>query len=392
MSLFFKKVQTKKPVGIVIIGSASIAGAIVSFDLDETGRKLLPRIAYVTNSDIGTVGETGLRDYFFSISKSLKNVLKQLHLGRDLLPERFHCFLSSPLYVGQTRVSNLVQNKPFRVSRKMIQELILKEAELYAEEQPLLYPEVIGDKNFIFENNLMQIKLNGYETNNPYDKLATKISWSQYISVGSKVIIEKLREIFHAENNLPVDFHSFTNANFFAFKDIMPDPDNFIIIDILGKLTDLVVVSEGILIEHSSYPLGLDKLVDRLAEELEATKEEARSILRMYTSKTINSNAKIQTAINTIKNEWLFSLRQGLNHVLESALLPETILLIDDDEATDLIISWLKDESLNNFTLSNNKLLIKKIKNDFFINHCLFDQDTKIDPALLAAAIFCAKI
>ncbi|MEI6494997.1 MAG: hypothetical protein WCO03_02960, partial [bacterium] len=93
-----------------------------------------------------------------------------------------------------------------------------------------------------------------------------------------------------------------------------------------------------------------------------------------------------------IKNEWLFSLRQGLNHVLESALLPETLLLVGDDEATDLFISWLKDESLNDFTLSNNKLVIKTIKNDFFVGHCLFAPDTQIDPAVLAAAVFCAKI
>lgn len=392
MGLFSKSTQTKPPVGVVIIGSANIVGAIVSFDHDQSGKKLLPRIAHVSSGDITRQEDTSFRDYFLGVLKTLKKILNDLSLGGELRPERFLCFLGSPFYVGQTRINNINQDKPIRVTRKTIHDLILKEAERYGAEQPLLYPEVLNDSNLVFENELMQIKLNGYETSNPYNKLANQIYWSQYVSIGSKVIIDKLREAFNSENNLPVDFHSFTSANFFAFKEVMPDPDSFIVLDVVGQLTDLMVVSGGILIEHSSYPFGVEKLVKRLAEELNVSKAEAQSTLRMYSAGTLDIAATTTTAINIVKNEWLFSLRQGLNHVLETALLPETVLLVGTDEVNGLFATWLRDESLNDFTLSNNKMVTKIIQNDFFTDHCLFAPDTPVDPALLAAAVFCAKI
>src|SRR5690606_462993 len=120
-------------------------------------------------------------------------------------------FLSSPFYICQTNIIKQSEEKAFTVTEKRVKSSLIKTSEVFKNKNKNLYPELVGDEAVILENELMQIKLNGYHTTNPYTKKVKEISMAHYVSLSSSVVIGKFKELI--TKNFPhrkITFHSFS--------------------------------------------------------------------------------------------------------------------------------------------------------------------------------------
>lgn len=348
MLSFFKNSSKSRVIAVFDIGSASVGGALISF---HPGEK--PKILWSARESMVFQNDLNFGRFLSSMLETLEKVLVRMQKSDMPHPRSFLCVFSSPWYASQTRVVKMKRDTPFSISKRGVEDLIAHEIETFRESHIGKYKQMGEEEIDIMEIHIIQMKLNGYVTDNPYGMRAKSLEMSLYISMAPKRVLDSVKSritktfTFH-----DVRFSSFSLTAFSTIRDVFSHRNDFLFMDISGEVADISLSKGGVLLETTSFPLGKNFLLRRIASGLNTVPEEVASLWSMHREgKTSDAvKEKIDRILEESKSEWLKSLNQALRGISDDIVLPGVIFFTADADIASWFSDCLASSELGEFT------------------------------------------
>ncbi|MFA6475922.1 MAG: hypothetical protein WCV68_00750 [Candidatus Paceibacterota bacterium] len=375
-----KKKKESAVIGIIDIGSARVSGALMTD---------WPKVTNEISEAVTWQEMPNWERFQTGIEQSLKSVLKKLAHGKHKKPEELFVFLSAPFFIGSTKIVHAKDRTAFEITPPYLAGLVKKDILSFDRGQK-------GDLVRI-ENEIMQIKLDGYPVEEPIGQMAHELELSHWQSESHVSLIERFKEIIQSEfPEIQINFHSFAYASYAVFSELLPDKD-WIFVDTGNELTDVIVIKDGYLAEHLSFPIGKNSLIRAVTRSLQTVPLETESVLNRYASGKTNQNLKtrLEPALVKPAEEWLSNLSESLNRVLETTILPESIYMFGDEPSDKVFADFIKKADFS--AVSIGRKPFKVYYADKPLGQAINQLEGKASPPvgnnfLLAEALFCAML
>jgi hypothetical protein len=397
MSLFsFLKQKDETVSALFEIGSGSVAGALVKLsstkhpELLYSYREAIPFRENLEHSrlisDMATVvghvaknlGDKGLAHLNFT------------GYGRHRIHDIFYSF-ASPWVLSQTTVLDIKKEVEIVVTKQLIDDVVAKEQHSF---EKLIKED---DKSSVFDNDavmiekkMIQVRLNGYPTDNPYQKMAHQIETAFCMSFVPADIMEKINIAVEKTFNFrKVTPHSFALLSYTALRDIFPTDRNFIFVDVHGEITDVLVVKNGLLVHTFSFPFGTHTLIRKASHLLNLMPDIAESTLRVHALGKNNeiNQTKVQPLIEMVQKEWLMAFSSAYTTLPEKIVLPHTFFVITDNDLEALFAEVLKTSVLVGVNMTASSPNIITLDDVTLTTYCQIGRALIPDAPLLLQAI-----
>ncbi|HAS80486.1 MAG: hypothetical protein UR25_C0001G0090 [Candidatus Nomurabacteria bacterium GW2011_GWE1_32_28] len=385
MGIFFKRKDEKELVLIFDIRSSSVGAAI--FEVQKMG---VPKIILSIREPIVFQSEINIDNFLFLTIKALEIVASKVSIMSTSRPKKVFCILSSPWYASQTRTIKLEKNTPFVFTSKLANELIKKEISIFEEEHIKNFSDT-NNKTRLIEFKNMKTLLNGYQTSDPFNKKTKKLEMIIFISIAGDQILKKIEEtIFRHFHYSDVKFSSFAMASFVVARDMFIDQDSFLLVDIGGEVTDISMIKKNILNYSISYPLGYNFIIRRIADSLNSTLDEAKSLISLYRDDHAEESTqkKLEPIIGKLKMEWLKGFQESLVNISSDISIPATIFITVDQDLADFFSKIIKTEQFNQYTLSESEFKIIFLGTQTLNDIIVFKDKIYRDPFIAIEAIY----
>lgn len=385
MGFLFGLNKKEQTVAIFDIGSGSVGGAIVRIPLLENK---IPTIIKSVRNEIKT--ETNLDFDVF-----MKNMLSALNLTADALyhlkvgsPDKIVCVLASPWYLSETRVVKMEKEKSFTFTKRLADDLIQKEISGFRDNYKNKYGSLDSIPEMI-EQQTMSVSLNGYAIEDPLGRKCKLLEMDMVISLAPKLFLDKIRQTlsktYHHKN---ISFSSFTVATYLAVRDKYVTPDSYLLLDISGEITDVGIVTKGVLKSVLSFPFGKKTFFKYMCTKLEIELRDAKELFKLYSEDDLSVpfKKKVEPLFKSIENSWGEAFSKCLSTLPRILILPSTIFLTADNDIKNWFVNVLQDEENIQSMVSGHKCTVVTLDGPEFLNKCDI-KDGSCDPFLMIEAI-----
>jgi hypothetical protein len=356
MSLF-KKIE-KETVLILDIGNGSVGGALA--ELTEGGQ---PKIFFSHREPITIQSERDSKQLLESMTKLLRRVIETVHKdgiahadfkkhGKGRLHD-IYCVFSSPWYVSQTKTIKIEKQKAFTVGKRFVEDIVTNEEKIFR--ASLLkgdYGHLFHGDVRVIEHHIIETKLNGYGVDAPYGKIAHNLELSLFTSIVSEEIIQAVEKEIHKHFNYKrCRFYSFALVSFSTIRDMYPNEQDFMFLDITGEVTDVSITRKNVLLETISFPLGRASLIRKLANVLNISPAVALSYVRLVNEGGLSPamSEKIYRALEGFKREWCEYFKKSIQELSRDIMLPKTIYFTADADSAPYFETLMKQEKCVQF-------------------------------------------
>ena len=372
----------EKIVAIFDVGSGSVGGAIVK--IDTTGKNM-PIILKSIRSEIKYREDRNFDLFLIDMIEAFNITLNALYESKIGAPKEIFCTLSSPWYVSENRLIKMAREHSFIFNEHILDELVEKEINNITES----YKKKYNNSSEVLEHQVMGISLNGYSVSNPFKKHTKSVEINISISLSLKSCLDKIRESLskvypHAE----VSFSSFVMNSFIAIRDKYVSPDSYLLIDIGSEITDLGIVSKGILKISLSFPFGNKKLYQIICDQLKIELRDAKELFNLFSKDALASPQKeeLMKALKLVESEWGNAFRQCLKVMPNTFSLPETMFLTIDNDTKKWFVDMINNEEYIKSIIVPSKCNIITLDGPSFLNMCN-NEGGPCDPFLMIEAI-----
>lgn len=282
---FFLSSKNKVRYGALIdIGSGSVLTAIIASD----SQKSHPDIIWSTREYAPLRKTTKVSDSAKGVMTSLMNALMALDgEGRKALFEatnqhkinHLQVTVAAPWSYTATKTISYQNEEAFEVTGTLIAEL-LRTAEQKVTEEMQEQERVHELGLTIVARTTMQIIANGYPIRVTNKQMAETVKVIEANAVVQKYLVDAVadaRDKILPETSLSQ--YSFILPYYFVLVDLIPDVNEFCIVDITYEATEIGIVRDGILTYTTHTPYGAFSLARELAELLGVPLEEAYGYL-----------------------------------------------------------------------------------------------------------------
>jgi hypothetical protein len=362
------KKNKKETVLILDIGSGSVAGSIVEFIIGEA-----PKIIYVKRVPVKLIKSLSGHRFKKEMLKSLGIVLKDLNKNgltylekspRDNI-KKVYCSLASPWFVSETKTVNIKKDKPFLITEKFISDFLAKEEKDFENSNLSKHGSGRSSHSEVIERKLIDIKLNGYKTEEPLGKKVSQFDVSILFSMSQEDILNSIEETvsryFYIED---FNFNSFTLVSFSAIRDMYKSVKSFLFLDITAEVTDVSLVKNGNILETMSFPLGKNSVIREISKKLKTTPEEAHSSFRLLFSGSLGKTKIdiLTKALDKLKENWSKEFQETLIHLSDNiSLVPNTVFFTSDDDISSWYGDIIKSEEFIQFSMTENPFTVSFI-------------------------------
>jgi hypothetical protein len=296
---------------IIDIGSGSVGVGIVESDHTEP----LPKLIY-THRELMRINQEQvdreeklrqMRETFFSAGLALStDGLKELtSYNKNARIRRILVTVSSPWAHTVSRKISYTHEKPVKVSRSLIENLVT-DTEERAEEE-LNQSGIVGELGLhVVERATVDTRINGYDITDPIGLTGTEIELSHIIGLIPEEILETVYEIQEKVlTDTKLSAHTFMLVNYCIIRDVMPKTHSLCIVDVTGESTEVGLVSDGTLLETRHAPYGSHTLLRDVSHSANATAEHALSLIRGYVEETLSKeeHERVEKYIEPFMNE-----------------------------------------------------------------------------------------
>ena len=384
--------NSKKTVSLVCdVGSASITLALVDFSQVKPLIHFSIRIpiAVQPNYDLNLLEKSVL----IYVDEALRNLESNRKSGglfdiANLDIDIAHIIFSSPWYASKIVLDKQANERPITLDHKFFDQ-ILDSKERTFENEIISSPKtrILGSIHAI-ERELLQVKLNGYVTNDPLMKKATDISSSILISVVSHdlfiKISNKIKDQLHINH---IFAHSFPFVAWSALSLISKHEDTYVMLDIAGEMTDIVTVKDGVIEKIYSIELGRNALIRALAVKLDCPIEVAISNLSLYSADKLDEQMKkrVDEALSAYMTIWRFKIEEGGGARLFAVNDSRKFFATIDDDVALPFISTLKN------SIGDEKVVFQ-ITSSIIGDILGYNKHVARDPFIAIEAIFIKKL
>lgn len=387
----FKK-ETKKPFLVFDIGNGSVGGALVV--KDNMGERGELKIISSGRADIPIAENVDFETLFKSVLQAIDDLSPGLIKSKESADAPIFVILASPWYVSQTKIVNIKNERSFVFTKEFCNEIVSREVAEFEESLNGENAEKTGGGLGVIESQIIHTTLNGYETEKPFDKKVTEATIALYMGVSQKNITRGITQKLYTHfPHSKISFNSFPLAYFSAARDIFPEKNDFVLLDVSGEITDISLVRKGVLLETVSFPKGRNLIIRRVASELGRTAQEAQSLISLFTSGAIDeaTKNKMNEIFSLIKKEWLLGFGKTLSGLSNDIYLPSEMFLTADDDMELIFSEWIKAEEFSQHVLSHEKFRVVSISKPL-LSPIINPDGIKYDQFLNIGVLFADKI
>ena len=399
MGFLFSKKPVLKVELVLDIGSKSVGGGV--FDRTPEGKA---RLLYTAREPIVFQQKLTGENLTLAMRRSLDTVL--LHLEKygvgHLRSDREHIYevcsvtvvVSSPWHASETRLLKLKFDKPTPITKVVIEELVNNEEKSF--EKRAEGASEGGGGFEVLEQKIIEMRLNGYPTARPYDKLASELEVRVFGSIITPEIFKLIKTL--VGKRFPVDrfeFHTFSLTAFASIRDLFPAVNHFLIVQIGGEVTDITIVKKDVILETVSFPVGHNEMLrslERICQNHPHCTLEALIALNREGGAETRDQKRVVAALADMKAIWLKHFNDAIANFSEETFLPKTVFLLEDDRYAHLFEKFLKDAGSSQFTLTAEPFLVNVF--DQKITRLFADSLPNVfpDPVLAMEASFSTRI
>jgi len=385
MGFLFGVNKKERTVAIFDIGSGSVGGAIVRMPFDN---KKIPIILKSVRSEIKTHSDFDFNVFMKDMLSSLDETANSLYHLKAGAPDEIVCVLASPWYLSETRIVKIAQEKSFIFTKRLANELIQKEISAFKDPYKSKYGSLESIPEMI-EQHTMSVSLNGYAIGDPLGRKCKLLEMDMVISLAPKLLLDKIRQVllktYHHKN---VSFSSFTVATYFAVRDKYVIPDSYLLLDISGEITDVGIVTKGVLKSVLSFPFGKKTFFKYMCTKLEIELRDAKELFKLYSEDNLSDafKKKVEPLFKSIENSWGEAFSKCLSTLPRILILPNTIFLTADNDIKNWFVNVLQNEENIQSMVSAHKCIVSTLDGPEFLNKCDIKEGT-CDPFLMIEAI-----
>jgi hypothetical protein len=368
--LFSKKSETDAEL-IFDIGSKSVGGGIFERQA-KGGTKLL----YAAREPIAFQNELTGDVLLATMLRSFSNLLLHLekyginHLrtasGQKYRIRSATIVISSPWHSSETKMIQLNFDKPTVITKAFVSEIIVKEEKDF---ENSVEKSIQNHPDFcVLERKIMEIRLNGYTTAVPYGKETQNIEIRLFNSVASVKMLERIESLivhyFHIDNFI---FHTFSVASYVSIRDAFRGIEDFLIVQIGGEVTDVVIAKNGTLTETISFPFGhngLLRVLDKICAGHPQCSLEALLTLHETAGITTTDKQKVESALSETKKLWWKHFNQAVSNFSQNAYLPEMVFLFEESPYSTFFETVLSEANPDKLAAGSSSLTIKVVGRD----------------------------
>lgn len=386
MSFSFTSANKKEQViAIFDIGSGSVGGAIVSIPDNGKG---VPTIIKSVRTEVSYHDELNFDLFLDDMIKALGTTAESLYKTKVGAPDEIVCVLASPWYLSETRIIKMVREHSFIFTAKLAGELLDKEILALNASYEKKYgmtksaPEVI-------EHNVMGVSLNGYLIDEPLGMRSKSVEMHIVISMSPRQALDKIRRtLSNTFHHIPVSFSSFVLSSYLAVRDRYVVPDSYLLLDVGGEITDVAIITKGILKASLSFPFGKKTFFKYMCTKLEIEPRDAKELFNLYNNGTlaVRKRKKVEPLFKSIENSWGEAFRQCIGTLPHTLTLPGTIFLTADNDIRNWFVDVVRNEPFIQSMVAEHKCTVITLEGPEFLTMCSV-KDGTCDPFLMIEAI-----
>lgn len=388
MDLFSRK-SIKRVELICDIGSGSVGVSLVEF-----ADSLSPNILYserVSISPLRMISSAGMHS---SLSKEFQEALSrglQHSVAKNIKPQAVHCFYSSPWFMAQSHMLKLKQAESFIFTEEVLKKMIKDgEQHFLSAEEKYIAPLSLQDMRLV-ERRVTRVKLNGYETHQPFGKKVTSAEVSVFMSALSKETVGKVEEAIKRQwAGLSIQHHTWAMVSFAVIRSMHEGQSSFLILRVSSEVTDIYLVHEGCLLETMSFPIGKKTIVRGIEKDCGLDYGLASSALSLYIKDEIHEeySEKLKTTIDSAKQDWLTHIENAFGEILKDIPIPPTLYVISDEDTLPFFETAVRKNILNGHKIQGFEFQVFPVKKDIFDSHILYSSSTYKDFILDSEALY----
>ena len=341
---FFKK---HKPISVVIdIGSSSVGSAVVSLENNQG-----PHIIFCDRQPFHIGENVTAKRLILNLRQALGKTLQvteqfitKKHSGFSI--QGIMCTYCSPWHNSSTKTVRIKEETPTLITHSLIEGLLKKEERRLMNELENKKDAAIQFKEpVLLDQKIIQIKLNGYNTSEPYEKEATEIELTFFTTIASGALIDLVEDIVKKNlHSRHVNHHAFSLVAWDFISDVYSYVKNFIHLDVTGEVTDITVVEDNNIKEIASLPNGRHLLVRTIARRLDVNEEIALSYLELLARHTAHQKLEeqLKNILVDVKNEFKIVLEDTFKHMSIGSELPLNAFITADEDVADIFSESLK--------------------------------------------------
>lgn len=385
MGFFNSSSNKERLVAIFDIGSGSVGGALARIPTDGKG---IPTIIKSARTEIAFKNELDFGVFLNDMLEALSSTATELYKGKVGAPREIVCVMASPWYLSETRTVKMSKEHSFVFTNRLADELFQKEIDSLKEKYQTKYGGVDSAPEII-EHQVMGVSLNGYSIPDPIGKKSKSVEMNIIMSLSPKLCLDKIkRTLSKTYHSTPVSFSSFAVASYIAVRDRYISTNSYLLLDISGEITDVGIVSKGILKATLSFPFGKKTFFKYMCSKLEIELRDAKELFSLYSSGTISKKLKdkLDPLFKSIEGSWGEALRECIGTLPRTLTLPGTIFLTADSDMRDWFVNVVRNDEYIQSMVAERKCTVITLEGPEFLNMCNV-KDGLCDPFLMIEAI-----
>lgn len=384
MEISFKNKKEKdKIIAIFDVGSTSVGGARVK--LRKEGDNRTPIVLDSVRLEMKDVAKSSNEELEKEAVLTLKKTAEALFNRKIGKLDEVVCVITTPWSHSETTRISSCKHSNFKVTEKLIDELINKE--IYSISKNLKEKK-LEEKNII-EKLVTEISLDDKPMADPIGESCQFLDLSLSYSFANKNFIDKSKEalmsVFHST---PISFSSFSILTYLMIRDTHPGNESHLILDVAGESTDISVINKGIFGEKFSFPFGKKTLLRELASELKIERRDAYELFKLYyqNNLSLGHREKLKKYFESKERYWSEELKKCLITIPKYHNLPSVVFLTIDLDMRKWFFEIFKNTEFSNKITLGKKFEIIILEEEDMVNICDLEEGCH-DPFIMIEAI-----
>jgi hypothetical protein len=354
---------------VIGLSSGSISGGIIKHT-----EKAGVDVVYYAKEDIPFQQDISIPRHLELMEKTLTTLASKIQTEgltvlkstnpklKNLILNRAFYLLSSPWCISETKTIKVKENMVFKVTDAYINKTIDQ-----AEKE---YQNSNFKNSKVIEKKIIQIKNNGYVVDNIINQHTKEFELSVHFSFADNQILDSIEKsisnFFHIDN---VWCHSSSLAIFSTIRNLFAQKDDFIHLDISEEMTDISVVSNDIITNLVSIPMGRNYFIRELSKDLNIPESVASTTIKMHFIKSGDdlANIKNTVSLNKITDTWLAKITDTLNDLRTKKYISQDVFLIANSDLSFFLKGKLEQNDYQVLFIEN-----KNIKSNLKIEDVIF--------------------
>lgn len=338
MSLFSRK-KKEQTISVCTITTSAVHIAFVKvFSQHETSS--LPVVLFSQSYPIVFRGQT-LADTEIQILQLMKKGFDQGIALAGMIDQHV-CVMSNPWVVTQQRIINQSHDYPATVSKKIINELVLRDEKKFQEDTA--HQEKYGGWGIIARGPVT-VDINGYRVGTINKTLAKTVTISYILGLAEArmiaMILDVYERVFHTHH---VTFSAFEYG--YKFLQDASHWEQIFICAIGGTHSELMVYERGVMTAQKTCSVGIADIIVQVSELFEVYEKHVSQVLSLYTQNSFINNhqdvyhKRIIMAYQPLKKELDHMMNQLLSELHQ---IPSSVIVTGLPQGFECFESLIAD-------------------------------------------------